>query len=125
MKIHQPLYIAGKPGGFVSPECTSKDWGYELLFHNGEYCMKVLQLHPHATCRRHLHIEKEESFYVAEGSVFVDFEDGRRGKFRKHLVKGDCFHVPPGMPHSLSTQQYSATIVEASTHHKDSDSIRI
>jgi len=126
MKIHQPVFVSNKAGGSISPAHVPKDWGYELIYHNGEdFCMKALVIKPHKTVRRHLHLVKSEVFYVSAGEVLLQYEDGNRNKFQQWLPKGAGFEVPPGMPHSMTAGELQVILIEASTQHFDHDSIRI
>ena len=48
--------------------------------------------------RAHYHIKAYETFYVFEGSA--EFQVGEE---RFHAVKGSCVHIPPGVPHQVTS----------------------
>jgi mannose-6-phosphate isomerase-like protein (cupin superfamily) len=49
--------------------------------------------------RAHYHIKAYETFYVFEGSV-----DFRVGDELFHAPKGSCVHIPPGVPHQVTSK---------------------
>jgi quercetin dioxygenase-like cupin family protein len=52
----------------------------------------------------------EQITYIAEGEVYV-FIDG----IRTHLVKGDVFAVPGGIPHGIQTLTEYAKLIDTFT----------
>lgn len=50
--------------------------------------------------RAHYHIKAYETFYVFEGSA--DFDVGGE---RFHAGKGACVHIPPGVPHQVTSKE--------------------
>jgi mannose-6-phosphate isomerase-like protein (cupin superfamily) len=50
--------------------------------------------------RAHYHIKSYETFYVFDGSA--DFEVGGE---RFHAGKGACVHIPPGVPHQVTSPE--------------------
>src|SRR5215212_9850441 len=50
--------------------------------------------------RAHYHIKAYETFYVFEGSA--DFQVGDE---LFHAKKGSCVHIPPGVPHQVTSRQ--------------------
>jgi len=49
--------------------------------------------------RLHYHIKAYETFYVFDGSA--DFQVGDE---MFHAGKGSCVHIPPGVPHQVTSQ---------------------
>lgn len=105
---------------------TSKPWGYEDHIWNGDYCGKLLHMHGGKCLSWHKHLVKEESFYLQSGKVILYFgfdEDIAKAEIVE-LNPGDSFHVPVGLIHRLEAV-VDSDIFEFSTHHEDSDSIRL
>ena len=50
--------------------------------------------------RAHYHIKAYETFYVFEGSA--DFQVGDE---LFHAQKGSCVHIPPGVPHQVTSKE--------------------
>jgi mannose-6-phosphate isomerase-like protein (cupin superfamily) len=94
-----------------------KGWGYEKWIVNCElYCGKILHIVQGKKCSWHYHDLKDEVFYVQSGAVEVlySYDD----------IKGDKFHVPPGMRHRMEALQ-DTELYEFSTQHFDEDSHRV
>lgn len=49
--------------------------------------------------RLHYHIKAYETFYVFEGNA-----DFQIGEDMFHASKGSCIHIPPGIPHQVTSQ---------------------
>ena len=101
-------------------KAVSKPWGWEFWVVNNElYCWKVLVVQGGAWSGgglHHLHVEKDETFYVASGTLLLDV-----GGDCKALRSGDVFRVFPKTPHRFRSKQ--VTVYEVSTHHDDDDVI--
>jgi len=54
---------------------------------------------PDFQSRAHYHIKAYETFYVFDGSA--DFQVGDE---LFHASKGSCVHIPPGVPHQVTSQ---------------------
>lgn len=112
-----------------------KPWGYEKwLVNNDKYCGKILFVAKYKYCSYHYHKIKEETFYILKGKIKLLY-GGRKDDDNNWvssinwcnnitLSSGDSFHIPVGMPHRFIAIEDSE-IIEISTHHEDSDSIRI
>ena len=50
--------------------------------------------------RAHYHIKAYETFYLFEGSA--DFQVGDE---LFHATKGSCVHIPPGVPHQVTSKE--------------------
>lgn len=110
-----------------SRKFVRKDWGYEdWIINTDSYCGKILFINHGRHTSWHYHKEKDECFYILEGEMqlFYDWEKIRWRAGSTFLKPGDSFHIPTGMVHQL--HGYSdVKLFEFSTHHEDSDSIRL
>ena len=50
--------------------------------------------------RAHYHIKAFETFYLFDGSA--DFQVGDE---LFHAIKGSCVHIPPGVPHQVTSKE--------------------
>lgn len=98
---------------------VDKVWGREEWIVNREYCGKLLYLNKGHQCSLHYHNNKDETFYVLEGKVLMEYN-----KDKKTMVKGETIHIPQKMKHRFFGLEDSI-IIEFSTHHKDNDSHRL
>ena len=98
----------------------------EIVFaNNNEYCGKFLKFKAGAKFSMHFHVEKRETFYVSEGVVELHWFDLTNATpCSKRLGVGQIVDIPRNCPHQIIALE-NATIIEVSTHHKDSDSYRI
>ncbi len=96
-----------------------KVWGSEQWIANSsKYCGKILNLNQGFRCSKHMHKEKDETFYLLEGKVALELGN------RTILLKpGNSVHVPQNALHSFSGLENSR-IIEFSTTHSDADSYR-
>lgn len=111
---------------FRLAETVEKGWGREIVFaNNNEYCGKFLKFKAGAKFSMHFHIEKRETFFVSEGVVEMHWLDLTNATpCSKRLGVGQIVDIPRNCPHQIHALE-NATIIEVSTHHKDSDSYRI
>jgi mannose-6-phosphate isomerase-like protein (cupin superfamily) len=102
---------------------VEKKWGYEdWLTNSPGYCTKVLGLKKGLRCSLHSHETKDETFYIVLGRVLIEKElDIIREAI---LLPGDAVRIMPRTKHRFSGLEDSL-IIEASTHHEDSDSYRV
>lgn len=112
---------------------VEKKWGTEFWLVNTElYCSKILELNPGWMCSTHSHPIKTETFIVLRGEVFLDLMNGPRLVdentklyYSRHVLKpGQSFLLKPNWRHRFSSKD-GATILEVSTQHLDSDTVRI
>jgi mannose-6-phosphate isomerase-like protein (cupin superfamily) len=59
-----------------------------------EYCKPVFQ------SRALYHVKAYETFYLFEGSA-----DFKVGDEMFHATKGSCVHIPPGVPHQVTSKE--------------------
>ena len=102
-----------------------KGWGYEIWIHNSEeYCGKVLVVYSGKKCSLHHHKLKKETFYIQSGRIWMRTidEDGAESEFE--MVPGDVLEIPPGLKHQFGGIAEVSEIMEFSTQHFESDSVR-
>ena len=112
--------------GYFDRVFVKKGWGREEWIWNGSYCGKVLTVLKHRCCSWHFHVLKDETFYIKSGQIqlFVGATDDISQAETLILNLGDSYHVSRGLRHRFFGLQDSE-IVEFSTTHYDSDSIRV
>ena len=110
----------------MEPFIVDKDWGREIVYHNDEkYCLKKLIIDAGWMCSLHYHAQKEETFLVIQGQVYLVLPDETgRGFERHHLSPGDSRTVLPETPHRFYSR-LGAAMIEASTKHSDNDVVRL
>lgn len=110
-------------------EYVSKTWGREVWFANHEeanYCGKILYIRDGCKFSMHFHRDKHETFFVLTGRVILRVVDYATGHTHATtLVTGDSCEIPRETPHQLEAVDGDATILEASTFHRDADSYRL
>jgi len=133
----------------ASIKIIPKGWGHEkIIVNNDQYCGKLLYLIKGCKTSFHYHQTKHETFYIERGKVKVYFtdeidevkrvinmDDGARVPLLfapnsalelNHVVlkDGDKFDVPRLRGHRIVALE-DTKLFEFSTHHEDSDSIRL
>lgn len=101
---------------------VEKQWGNEEVLYNGPagYCMKILTMLPGFQSSLHYHRVKSETFLVISGEC--DFEYDQQ---MSRMIRGDSLDVPAGIPHRFRAINGPCIVVECSSHHEDSDVIRL
>jgi mannose-6-phosphate isomerase-like protein (cupin superfamily) len=102
-----------------------KGWGYEIWIHNSsDYCGKILVVFAGKKCSLHHHERKKETFYVQSGRIWMRTvgEDGEKSEFE--MLPGDVLEIPRGLKHQFRGISETSEILEVSTQHFESDSIR-
>ena len=103
---------------------VDKAWGFEqILVNTPLYCAKFLHVQPGKKCSLHYHKFKDETFYVLDGECGLQTSAVDPSPL-PILKKGDSRHIPPGLPHRFSSLR-GCILLEVSTHHDDSDVIRL
>ncbi len=110
-------------------EQVEKTWGYEIWFANTkDYCGKLIVVNPDfwsSMGNFHYHKIKDETFFVIEGSLWLDIADGKGEYQRMTLYENHSYRVMPGVKHRFaSARSIPCKFIEASTHHDDEDSYR-
>ena len=107
--------------GFVE-----KGWGHELIWAtNDKYCGKLMKFNKGARFSMHFHKEKDESWYVLDGTfdlLTINTQDASVQKSR--LSKGDIGRSEPLLPHQLICLE-EGTIIEVSTPDSVEDNYRV
>ena len=110
----------------IKYEDHPKGWGNERWVVNKEkYCLKILSFNKGSTFSMHYHIKKEETWYVAKGSLelsYYDLTDATR--IIETINSGAVVDIKPNIPHKLTALQDSE-IIEVSTQHFEYDSYRV
>ena len=113
--------------GYKVAHYVPKGWGYERwIVNRDDYCGKLLFMNKGKKLSWHYHEKKTETFYINKGTVLLYFgySDDIKSSIMQELSQGDIFHIPVGLRHRLEALEDSE-IMEFSTHHEDSDSIRV
>lgn len=101
-------------------QLVRKAWGTEtVLVNNESYCAKELRIYPGKRCSLHYHKIKKETFIVESGLVRLEC-----GCADELLKPGEERTIEPKTPHRFSST-HGAVILEVSTHHDDSDVVRL
>jgi mannose-6-phosphate isomerase-like protein (cupin superfamily) len=101
---------------------VTKAWGREeVICNEPEYCAKWLHIAAGKKCSLHYHPRKKETFTVQSGEVCLEHngitEDLKIGDQRTRTIQA-------GFAHRFSSRD-GALLLEVSTHHDDSDVVRI
>ena len=103
------------------PVIVPKAWGREIwLANEDEYCCKMLEVNKGASGSLHYHIEKKETFLIAIGKIRLECD----GTVVTLKAGPKVVTILPGQPHRFKGLKASV-IMEISTHHKDSDVVRL
>lgn len=114
------------PNELTESKKVMKNWGYELIIHNGDgYCGKILHFYKNSEFSLHFHIQKHETWYVNYGKLKLMAIDTCKGNSNFSIINsGDIIVVPQGVPHQLHAIEESE-IFEVSTPDDVKDSYRI
>ena len=97
---------------------VNKAWGREVIFAtNDKYCGKLLCFDKAGgKFSLHFHTEKDESWYVLNGSFELEVINTKDAStMKKTLAKGDTWRNPPNLPHRLVALEDNSIIIEVST----------
>lgn len=101
---------------------VKKVWGREVWLVNcDEYCGKLLYLDKGAVSSMHYHEVKKETFYALSGQTALTIE----GKDYMLNPASRPKTIYPGQKHQFRGLSDGIIILEISTHHDDSDVIRL
>ena len=107
---------------------VEKGWGVELIWATNDlYCGKLMVFNkPGAKFSMHFHKEKDESWYVLNGSFTLHIIDTDTAEMETHvLTKGETWRNEPLLPHQLIAMQDNSIIIEVSTPDSVEDNYRI
>jgi D-glycero-beta-D-manno-heptose 1-phosphate adenylyltransferase len=102
---------------------TPKVWGHETEVVNDVYCGKILHLKEQYRCSIHKHAVKDEVIMVWQGCVMFEVGSDPDNMTKQFFQDGDKVRLTPGTWHRF-TGLRDSVLIEWSTHHQDSDSIR-
>ena len=105
---------------------VKKPWGKEIWFaeQKRKYLGKLLIIEKEEKGSLHYHKHKDETFYVAEGTLHLLMENDDGIIIEKVLGKGEAIHMPAKREHSLQAHGEQVILFEVSTYHPK-DSIRV
>jgi len=108
---------------------VAKEWGNEIWFENNNlYCGKLLFVEEgkwSSYGNFHYHKIKDETFFVIEGSLRLDFVGDHNEIFSIDLEKNQSARIFPGTRHRFtSISKNGCKFIEVSTTHSDDDSYR-
>ena len=107
---------------------VDKGWGDELIWAtNDSYCGKILVFEkPGSKMSMHFHKEKDESWFVNQGSFKLRYIDTAKAQTMEVVIKaGDTWRNPPLMPHQLEAIEAGSSITEVSTPDSIEDNFRL
>lgn len=111
-------------------DLVEKSWGWEHWFVNtSRYCGKLLFVEKDKWSSKgayHYHKMKDETFFVVEGELRLDYVTNENEFITVILKKYDSFRIDTLMKHRFTaTSDEGCKFVEASTTHRDADSYRV
>ena len=94
---------------------VEKPWGHELVVaHTPSYVGKLLHIEPGQALSLQYHERKDETFFVARGSIELQVEED--GKLvSRELREGDSYHVAPPTRHRMIAGAAGCDLFEVST----------
>lgn len=106
-----------------------KPWGYELVFaHTDRYVGKILHVNPGEALSLQYHERKDETLYLAAGSVELQVEENAAGAdgglVSRSLQLGEAYHIPTLTRHRMVAGPDGCDLVEVSTPELD-DVVRL
>ena len=108
---------------------VKKGWGKEVIFaREPAYCGKLLCFNKRTKFSMHFHKNKDETFYVTEGTFQLNWIDTKDATIHSEVLNvGDTWRVPPLLPHQVTCISNGGTIIEVSTHDnaEDEDNFRV
>ena len=107
---------------------VDKGWGFELIWAtNDKYCGKMMVFTKKGNkFSMHFHKEKDESWFVNEGSFIVRWIDTKTATlFSQTLTQGMTWRNKPLLPHQLEALEDNSSITEVSTADSVEDNYRL
>ncbi len=101
---------------------VEKVWGREeWLVNEDQYCAKYLYVNQGASCSMHLHPVKKETFICLSGDLSVEIDR----IFYDLTPDMKPVTILPSVPHQFFGRGLNNVLLEISTHHEDSDVVRL
>ncbi len=92
---------------------------------NLDYCGKLLKFKAGSRLSMHMHRSKAETFIISSGRILFRYIDTTDASIHeKVMTEGDVIDIPRFLPHQIEALEDSV-VTEFSTHHEDSDSLRV
>jgi len=107
---------------------VKKGWGHELIWSTNEkYTGKLLVFERKGSkFSMHFHIQKDETWYVSQGSFLLRWIDTKTATTNKQVLNtGDTWRNLPNVPHQLEALEAGSTVIEVSTADSVEDNYRI
>tara|TARA_R100001377_G_scaffold22542_1_gene12090 strand:+ start:221 stop:583 length:363 start_codon:yes stop_codon:yes gene_type:complete len=106
-----------------------KPWGHEIRWAiTDKYLGKILYIEKGKRLSRQYHVQKDETIYVLEGTLFLEIGNPGSDEYNSRstlLCKGDRYRIKPGTIHRFSApDNMSVTLIEVSTPEID-DVVRL
>lgn len=100
---------------------VKKNWGTEeIIVNNDKYCAKMMTLVPNGKLSLQWHKDKQETFFVLSGSIYVDLYEKDGTKEIEYLSEGDSITILPCQAHSFHNPlKENVKFLEISTTHND------
>ncbi len=96
-----------------------KPWGYELIFaHTERYAGKILFINKGHRFSLQIHKIKDETIYVYQGKIHLDFGDPGNELVEQILEPGDSIRINPLSRHRMEALEDSM-LLEVSTPELD------
>jgi mannose-6-phosphate isomerase-like protein (cupin superfamily) len=117
----------------MKEKVVNKSWGHELWFANVnegdiQYCGKQIFVRYQEWSSKgnyHYHVKKDETFFVVEGYLQLDWADTFGVFHTTILAPGESFRIKPKIRHRFTgAVQPGCKFIEASTFHEEEDSYR-
>jgi mannose-6-phosphate isomerase-like protein (cupin superfamily) len=103
---------------------VDKPWGHELIVaHTDRYVGKILHIEAGQALSLQYHERKDETFFVARGSIELVVDEGE-GLVRRELGEGDSYRVSPPTRHRMIAGPGGCDLFEISTPELD-DVVRL
>ena len=105
---------------------VEKGWGHELIWATNEhYCGKLLKFNKGAKFSMHFHSQKDESWYVLNGTFRIRFIETHDASIHEIILKeGNSWRNRPLQPHQVECLE-EGTIIEVSTPDSVEDNYRV
>lgn len=103
---------------------VDKPWGHEVIFAvTDSYVGKILHVEAGEQLSLQYHEVKEETLYLASGSIEIEVAEVGEELVARIMSPGDVQHIPPRTVHRMRALETS-DIFEVSTPHLD-DVVRL
>lgn len=96
---------------------VEKPWGYELHWvpEGQPYMGKVIHINPHKRLSQQIHDQKQESYFLINGSGMVIWDNEKGEEVITELQYGVGYSTKIGQKHRLCAGENGCDIIEVST----------